>query len=402
MEENTLEGRRSSLEDDHPQVDLLDLLLLLAKRKKLLAGVTLGAAVAAAVISLVMTPVFRAETKILPPQTSSSMASQLLGQLGAATGLLGAVPSGKSTGDLYVELIKSRTVLDRIVDRFKLMDVYKTSTREETRRCLAEKITARNNIKSGIITLSVEDTDPRRASAMANAVVEELKILNKGLSVTEAAQRRLFFEEQLKDAKDGLSRAEDAMKAFQEKSGAVKIDAQADAVIQGISALRARIAAQEVQIRVMKTYSTEQNPDILRAKEELSGMQEQLSRLEAKNGGGDILVPTGNIPQASTEYARRMRDLKFSETLYELLFSQYQAAKLDEARDAAVVQVVEKAVPPEQRAKPRRTLMVFLAACFGLFASFLAACFLEYRENAVRDPGKSMKLALLRKHLKLG
>ena len=189
------------------------------------------------------------------------------------------------------------------------------------------------------------------------------------------------------------------MKGFQEQSGAVQIDAQASAVIEGISALRAQIAAKEVQIRVMRTYSTPQNPDILRSEEELKGMREQLERLEAKNESGSVIVSTGNLPSTSTEYARRMRDLKFNETLYELLLSQYQAAKLDEARDATLIQVVEKAVPPETRVKPRRTLMVVLALISGLFVSILAAFFLEYRENAARDPEGREKLAALRRHL---
>jgi len=394
-----VEEQRKQQWEDGDEIDLIDLLLVLAKRKRMIIGVSIGAALVAAVISLVMAPIFLAETKILSPQTSSSMASQIMSQLGAASALLGGAPGIKSPNELYIELLKSRPVLDRVIGRFDLMKVYGLESMEETRRALRENIRAKDNIKSGIITVGVEDKDPKRSADMANALIEELRTLNKGLSISEAAQRRLFFEEQLTDAKESLARAEDTMKGFQEQSGAVQIDAQASAVIEGISALRAQIAAKEVQIRVMRTYSTPQNPDILRSEEELKGMREQLERLEAKNESGSVIVSTGNLPSTSTEYARRMRDLKFNETLYELLLSQYQAAKLDEARDATLIQVVEKAVPPETRVKPRRTLMVVLALISGLFVSILAAFFLEYRENAARDPEGREKLAALRRHL---
>ena len=387
--------------DDADEIDLIDLVIVLAKRKRLIAGLSLGAAAVTAVISLIMAPVFLAETKILSPQTSSSMASQIMSQLGAASVLLGGAPALKSPNELYIELVRSRPVLDEVIKRFDLMKLYGLDSLEETERALRENIRAKDNIKSGIITVGVEDRDPKRAADMANALIEELRALNKGLSISEAAQRRLFFEEQLADARENLSRAEEAMKAFQEKTGAVKIDAQADAVIQGISSLRAQIAAKEVQVRVMRTYSTPQNPDILRAVEELRGMREQLGRLESKGEGHDVIVPTGDIPSASTEYVRRMRDLKFNETLYELLLSQYQAAKLDEARDATLVQVVEKAVPPETRVKPRRTLMVILAALAGLFVGVLAAFVMEYKENASRDPESREKISALKRHLSL-
>lgn len=203
----------------------------------------------------------------------------------------------KSQNELYIELIGSRPVLDGVITRFDLMKVYGTESSEEARRELGENIRAKDNVKSGVITVGVEDRDPKRAADMANALIEELRALNKGLSISEAAQRRLFFEEQLADAREGLSRAEEAMQAFQEESGAVNIDAQADAVIHGISSLRAQIAAKEVQIRVIRTYSTPRNPDVIRAEEELRGMREQLERLETKGEATTSWCPPGISPR---------------------------------------------------------------------------------------------------------
>ncbi len=396
-----MEGRQERQQDDEQHYDLFDILLVLAKRKKLIAGITAGLVIVVGVISVLMPPVYLAETKMLPPQMASSMTAQLLSQIGASSGLPGVALGAKSPNELYVSLLKSRTVLDRVIDRFGLMKLYGKDSREETRRALKDRLKVRNEIKSGIISLGVEDTDPLRCADMANAFVKELREMNKGLSVTEASQRRLFFEEQLKEAKDSLSRAEEAMKGFQEKSGAVRIDSQADAVIEGISSLRAQIAAKEVQIRVMRTYSTLQNPDIRRAEEELRGMEAQLEKLESKNEDGNVMVPTGNIPSASTEYVRRMRDLKFSETLFELLFSQYQAAKIDESRDAALIQVIEKAVPPEKRTRPKRSLMVVLALLSGLFVSSCAAFIMEYLDKIAGDPDKKERLETFKRYMSL-
>ena len=392
-----MEGHQTQYGDDEGQFDLLDLLFVMAKRKRLIIGITLGSALLIAIISLMMSPIYLAETKIISPQVNSSMNAQLLNQIGAASGLLGVVPGVKSPNELYIGLLKSRPVLDRIIDRFDLMRLYDEKYREDARRSLLKNIKARNDLKSGIITIGIEDKDPKRSADMANALIEELRVMNKGLSVTEAAQRRLFFEEQLKDAKDSLSKAEDAMKGFQEKTGAVKIDAQADAIIGGISQLMAQIAAKDVQVRVMRTYSTPQNPDILRAEEELKGMRDQLSKLESKSEGTSVMVPTGNMPSTGTQYVRLMRDLKFNETLYELLFGQFQAAKIDEARDAAVIQVIEKAVPPEKRSRPKRRLMVILAIISGFFVSIALAFFMEYMERVSGNPEYREKVAKLKR-----
>ena len=390
--------------DDEIQINLIDLLIVLAKRKRLIIGITMGVAICTAIISLIMSPVYMATTKILPRQKSSDSSDlashlQMLDQAGVISILSGGALGIKTSNDLYIALLNSRPVLDRIIDMFDLMKLYNSKSRDEVRRSLKDKIMAQDDKKSGIITVNIEDKDPKRAADMANAFIEELRVMNKGLSVTEAAQRRLFFEEQLKDEKDSLSKAEEAMKSFQEKTGAVKIDTQATAVIEEISHLKAQIAAKEVQIKVMRTYLTSQNPDIQRAEEELKGTVEQLGRLESKNEDGSALVPTGNIPSASTEYVRRMRDLKFNETLYGLLLNQYEAAKLDEARDATVIQVIEKAVPPEKKVKPKRMQMVILAMIASLFVSIFAAFFIEYMERIKIDPENKERVETLKRYI---
>ena len=386
-----MEERQIQQEDE---INLFDYLIVLLKRKRLIMGITFGAAIITAIISLIMPPIYRGETKILPPQQGSSMATQFLSQLGsAAVGI-------KTPNDLYIGLLKSRLVLDGVIDRFKLMELYKTKSRENARRGLADTLKARDDKKSGIITIGVEDKDPKRAADMANAFVEELKNMNKGLAVTEAGQRRLFFEEQLKDTKEALIKAEDSMEGFQERTGAIKIDEQAKAVIEGIANLRAQIAAKEVGLKVMRTYATPQNPDIQRAEEELRGMREQLGRLETRSGGHnpDPLMPTGRIPALGTEYIRKLREFKYQEALYEILLKQYEAARLDEARDAAIIQVIEKAIPPEKRVKPKRKQMVMIATFSGLFFSVFAAFFMEYIEKLKSNPEDKVRLEAIKKN----
>jgi len=392
-----LEERQIQQEDE---INLFDYLIVLLKRKRLIMGITFGAAIITAIISLIMPPIYRAETKILPPQQGSSMATQFLSQLGSAAGLVGGAVGIKTPNDLYIGLLKSRLVLDGVIDRFKLMELYKTKSRENARRGLADTLKARDDKKSGIITIGVEDKDPKRAADMANAFVEELKNMNKGLAVTEAGQRRLFFEEQLKDTKEALIKAEDSMEGFQERTGAIKIDEQAKAVIEGIANLRAQIAAKEVGLKVMRTYATPQNPDIQRAEEELRGMREQLGRLETRSGGHnpDPLMPTGRIPALGTEYIRKLREFKYQEALYEILLKQYEAARLDEARDAAIIQVIEKAIPPEKRVKPKRKQMVMIATFSGLFFSVFAAFFMEYIEKLKSNPEDKVRLEAIKKN----
>ncbi len=391
---------KQTQQDD--EINLLDYLIVLLKRKRLITGITFGAAIITAIISLIMPTIYRAETKILPPQQSgSSLALGMLSQMGGIPDIASAALGLKTPGDLYVGILKSRTVADRIIDRFDLMKLYDVEYREDARKQLVEDVLdATGDKKSGLITISVEDKDPKRAADMANAFVEELKNLNRGLAVTEAAQRRLFFEEQLKDTKTSLLKAEEAMKGFQEKTGALQIEEQAKALIEGIANIRAQIAAKEVELKVMRTYSTPNNPDLQKAEEALKGLKLELSKLEAKGGTNpDPLMPAGRMPSVGTEYIRKLRDLKFNETLYDLLAKQYELAKLDEARDAVVIQVVDKAVPPDKRAKPKRTLMVIIATFTGFFLAVFAAFFMEFKERASNDPENKERFETLKKYL---
>jgi uncharacterized protein involved in exopolysaccharide biosynthesis len=369
---------------DDIEINIPELLAKLARHKKLIGGITASAAVVSLVISLLMTPIFKAETKIIPPQQgSSNVAMQLLNQLGGFASLASSAAGIKSQNEMYIGILRSRTVYDKIIDRFGLMKLYDVKYREDARKSLAEVLTTKSG-KDGMIVVSVEDRDPKRAADMANAFVEEMIGVSKGLALTEAAQRRLFFEDQLKDVKTALAQAEEGIKGFQEKTGALKIDDQARVVIQGIGSLRAQIAAREVKYKVAKTYATAQNPELQRIEEELKGLKAELNKLEQKGGNRhDPLMPTGRMPSVGMEYLRKLRDVKYNETLYTLLAKQYELARLDEARDAVVIQVIDKAVQPERKVKPKRAIIVAMSTMLGFILSILFTFYVE-RKNRLK------------------
>ncbi len=379
------------------EMNLLDYVLMLLKRKRMIVAMTVGITLTTALASLIIPKTYRAESKILVPSQNMSLSGQLLSQLSGATGLnLGAAAGIKTTGDLYTALLKSRPVLDAVIQRFKLKGP--KESHDEARRHLLKQLKCQDDKKSGIVTVAIIDNNAGRAADIANGFVDELKNLNRTLAVTEAGQRRLFYENQLKDVKESLLQAEESMKGFQERTGAIKIDDQARAVIQSIAQLRAQMAAREVQLKVARSYATRQNPEVQRLEEEVRGLKEQLGRLESGSGRGpDPLVSTGRMPQLGTDYVRRMRELKFNEALYEILLKQFEVAKLDEARDAPMIQTIETAVPPEARFAPRRAQMVVTAFVVSFFVSILGAFFLEFMEWSRQNPDNRERLEEMRR-----
>jgi uncharacterized protein involved in exopolysaccharide biosynthesis len=360
-------------------IDLAELFRALSRRRRLILGITAASAAVSLVVSLLLPVYYKAETRILPPQDKgSNLAAQLLGQAGGLIALAGGTVGAKSQGELYIAMVRSRTVLDRMVDRFDLMKLYKNKYREDARKILLKSLTAWEDRKSGIISLTVEDRDPKRAADMSNAFVEELKSLASGLAISEAGQRRMFFEEQIRYTKESLAHAEEEVKGFQQRTGAIQIDAQAKAIIEGIANLRARIAAKEVEAMVLRSFATAQNPDLQRTEEEIRALRGELEKIESgKRKGFDPLMSSERVPAMGTEYLRKLRQLKYNETLYELLVKQFELAKLDEARDAVVIQVIDQAVPPERKARPKRALIVSMVTITMLFMAVFIGLFLE-------------------------
>jgi tyrosine-protein kinase Etk/Wzc len=362
--------------------DFLDILLLILHGWGYVLRFTLVTALASIIGSLLIPKSYIAETIILPPQQNSSVSSALVAQLGPLAALAGKDLGGKNSNELYVAMLKSRTVADRLIKRFDLKSVYGMSQMSDVRErlMLMADIQLR---KDGVISVSVEDRDPKRAADLANAFIEELGVMNQSLAISEASRRRLFFEHEMRKTKDELSQAEAALQKTQEESGMIQLDSQAKAIIESVAEARARVAAKEVQVQSMKSFATSENPDLLRAQQELSALREQLQKLEQGKVSrpGDIQVPTGSIPAVGLAYIQKYRDVKYSETLFELMTKEYELARIDEARDAGAVQVIDKAEQPEHKSKPKRTLIVILAT----FIAFLVSCFLVLIVGMVRE-----------------
>ena len=386
-------------EDD--EISLLDLAIVLAKHKKLILGVPFAVAVVTAIVTLLMPNIYTGRAVIMPPQQQSSAAAAFLGQLGVLAGGAGAALGLKNPGDLYAGMLKSRTIADNLIQRFKLQELYGKDTKVETRKALANDTTISVG-RDGLVTVEFEDKDPSRAADIANAYIEELDRLTQTIAITEAGQRRLYFEKQLKLSKEKLADAEVELKKTQEQTGMIRFEEQGKAIIEAIASLRAQVAAREVQLTAMRSFATERNPDIIRVQQELVGLRSELSKLEKRNTdvSGDIFVPTGNVPEVGLEYVRKFRDVKYQETLFELMAKQYEIARVDEAKDAAVIQVVDKAVLPDRKSKPRRALIVLVA---GVVVGVLVLVWVfakEGFEKARSDPVRAARIETLRTHLR--
>jgi len=392
------EPRPANHEDD--EISLLDLLIVLVKHKKLIFGLPFVAAILTAGYSLLLPNIYTGTTKILPPQQSQSTAGALLGQLGALAGAAGGALGIRNPNDLYVAMLKSRTVADNLIQRFDLMKLNNAKYPSQARDGLAG-VTKITSGLDNIITIEVDDKDPKHAADLANAYVEELYKLTQTLAVTEASQRRLFFEKQLRLAKDNLASAEVDLQKTQETTGLIKLDEQGRALIAAVATLRAQIAAKEVQLGAMRAFATENNPDYIVTQKELSGLKTQLQHLEKANrsGPGDIFVPTGKVPEVGLEYLRKLRDVKYFETMFELLAKQYEIAKADEARDTSIIQVLDKAIEPDRKSKPKRSRIVLLAALVALFAGILWAFACEAMARARRDPQHAERLHAVKRYL---
>jgi tyrosine-protein kinase Etk/Wzc len=361
-----------AIEDDGPQVSLIDLLTWLGEGKRVIAATTVAAALLSLAIAFLQTPIFTARTTLLPPgsqqQSSSAAALAALGSLGGLAGGLGA----KTPDELYVALLKSDSVARALDERFDLKKRYNLKTFEALRKGLPKYVRVSSEKKTGVISVEVDDEDPKFAADLANAHASELtKVLGR-LAVSEAQARRVFFEQQLKDTKEHLIKAEQDLRAVQEKSGVIVLDKQAEALIGGAAQLRALIAEREVQLKVLRTAATEQNPDVMRLASELHALRGELARMESSQGGNAgsaVDMPVGRIPEAAIDYVRARRELKLQETLLESMIRQYEVAKLDEAKEGPVLQQVDRALPPDYKSKPSRGLIALVGTLFALLGS---------------------------------
>jgi tyrosine-protein kinase Etk/Wzc len=381
-------------------IDLLDLTTLLLRGKKtILKFMLVTAALAAVLVYFVMKPMYTAEATFLPPQSApGSGVSQMMSQLGSLS-TLGALSGGlKSPGDVYVGILKSRTIADGLIKRFDLQKIYKTKRISDT----AKKLKDRSTFVSGkdtLITISVEDHDANRATSLANGYLDALYEQNGRLALTEASQRRLFFEQRLEDEKDSLADAEVELKKTEEQTGLISPSGQAQLGIDSIAQVRAEISGREIELGALKQAATDQNPAVVRLQTQIDGLQQQLQKLE--NGSvmrrpGNVLPATAKVPELALEYVRKEREVKYHEVLFGLIAKQYESARLDEAREAPVLQVVDRAVVPDRKSGPPRTLIMLAGCLLGALAGAGWIIAKDFDEKLRLDPAKAPNYLALR------
>jgi uncharacterized protein involved in exopolysaccharide biosynthesis len=388
------------------EISLLEMLIVVAVHKRMVLLVTAGFAIIAALVSLILPQRYTATVTMLPPQQASPAGAALASQLGAMGGMA-AMASGsfgfRSPNEMYVAMLKSRTVESAMVQHFGLMQEYRKRYESDARKAFERHTDVNGSGRDGLIHISVEDGDPRRAADLANGYVDQFRNLSQHLAITEASQRRLFFEQELEHARSDLANAEQALQQTEQTSGVIQLDSQARALIESGAALRAQITAREVQIQGMETYATNENAQLVQAQRELESLRAQLAKLggSADNSTGELIVPKGRIPEAGLEYIRKLRDVKYSEAIFEVLLKQFEMAKLDEAKQGSLVQVVDPAVPPDKRSFPKRVLIVLLATALGFLAGILNAFVISGLHRMQDDSETARKLKLLRSALSL-
>ena len=379
------------------ETHITDILIPLARQKKIVIAMPILLACLALAVGLMIKPSFESRAIILPPQQQTSSVASMLGQLGGLAGAAGGLSSAlKNPNDLYVGMLESRTIADNLIQRFKLKERYEVETIDEARLKLQSKRAFLNG-KDGLIGISVEDHDPKFSADLANAYVAELAQLTKGLAITEASRRRLFFEKQLGKAKNDLANAEIAMKKMQQTTGMLQLEGQVKGIIANEAQLQGLIAAKEVQLQSMRSFSTPNNPEYVRLQDEARALNTQLAKLQkGQLKDGDLMVPSGTIPEVGLEYIRSVRDVKYYETIFELLAKQFELAKIDEARDSSTIQQLDIAVPAEKKLKPKLSVLVIGGILGGAVLGVLLALLRDSYLHPSNDPTSQLRRGRLR------
>lgn len=364
----------------------LDLLIALLQRWRVILGGTVVASLVAIAVAFIIPPTYTAITTFLPPQQQQGIASAALGQLGALVGLAGGTSTGvKGSSDQYVALMQSVTVSDRLIDRFGLVEVYDVKYRYEARRELADNVRIVAGRKDGLIRVEVEDRDAKRAADIANQYVAELQHATRDLALTEAQQRRVFFDNQLRETNKRLVGAQVALESSGFNAGALKTEPRA--AVENYARLQAEVTAAEVRLQTMRSRLADSAPEVAQQLSLLSALRAQLARTEAsskdRSGGPD--------------YVGKYREFKYQETLFELYAKQAELARVDEAREGALIQVVDVAQQPERRSSPRRGILVggVAAASFLLLALWVVIAAV-LRARAEVEPDFARRLDALR------
>jgi uncharacterized protein involved in exopolysaccharide biosynthesis len=344
-----------------PSIDFLDYLEVVAKHWKLIVKITIGTFILSIIVSLQLTKVYSSTTRVLPPQQDSGMISMMIGAMGSGMANIASDLLGKSTtADLYVGILKCETVKDAIIDKFKLKELYNEKYRLDIYKVLDKVVDISTGKKDGIISITVQDKDPKLATEIANAYVEQLSNVIIKLNSTGATQNRKFLEERISKTKSDLSQAEENLKSFQSKNKALDLTEQTKGTIKIAAELIAQLANEEIKLLSLQRALTDSSQEVKNQKLVVFNLKKQQNTLEGNLKGGAI-PSIGSIPDLGQEYVRLTREFKIQENLLELFTKQYEMAKLTELNDVPTIQVIQKAIIPDKKIKPKRAVIVMLS-----------------------------------------
>lgn len=341
-----------------PELTFTDFAAALLSRWRMLAAVPLTAAFVALGVSYLIKPTFTARTSFIPPQQQQAGSAGALASLGALAGLSGAV---RNTGDQYVAFATSRSVANGILERFDLKRVYEEELAHDALLKLASNTRVGLGKKDGIVTIEVDDHDPKRAADIANGYLDEIRKLTAGLTLTEAQQRRAFFEEQLKQVRTKL----DAAQAALQGSGvaAESIKAEPKSAVEALAKLRAELTTAEVRLQMLSSSLADDTPEVRQQSAAVHRLRSELARASQAE-------PTA----VAGGYVGAFREFKYQEALFDLIARQYEVARVDESRDGGQLQVIDKAEVPERKSKPKRSILMIVGFGIGLLAVLAHTC----------------------------
>ena len=370
---------------------------LIAWRRFIIVG-ALASAIVLGAVSFVLPSWYTARTSIFPPEPTMAlpMYAEVMQQLSAP--LLGPIATGAAPETIYIEMVKSRSVGEKVIDEFDLKNLYRCDHIEE---CLDELHSHMGFtlLENGILIVTFEDRDPERSAAIANRMIELIDETTRGLKVTRAGRTRAFVETQVTEREKLLAEAETDLKDFQEKFDTVDLDEQLRSAMDIVTSLSARAIALETEMRIMSHYTSKSSEEYLRKQNEYNEVVRQIGKLKSNGEGAADLdmvrsyIPAlADVPDVALKYIRLKRAVEVQTTVYTMLVSEYEKARIEEARDTPVVQVLDPAAPPSIRSRPKRKLFVLVGFLAGMAWSSCVAMFsTAWRENR----GKSAEVRRL-------
>jgi len=359
------------------EINLLDYWRILVKRRWWVGLIVFGVFVVSVVVSLLLPKIYTATTTLFPPTEEGSSG------LGLGMMMMVQFGYGEDTASLWVEILESPRVQDAIITKFNLKKEYKLDTIEEVRNGLQGAVAIRKSKKGNIISIAVEDKDPKQAARIANAFVDELDRINKDVVMTRGKRTRLFLDRRLKETKDDLDTSENLVRVFQEQYKAVKLDDQSRTIIDAIGTLKGQVMAKEVEIEMLLSYSASASPQVEIIRRQIQGLKEQLAMLQkgtfdrANMDQKDIFIPTERLPEILFQYTQLVREAKIQEAIYQLLTQQYEMARIEETKDSPTVTVLDIAKAPEKRTSPKRFRIVLISTLMSAFVAMLIAILVE-------------------------